>query len=222
MRLDDDGVARGQAGEQAGIAVPGREGGAADHQRHAARHHGEVLFHADGIVLALRLFPDRDAGNARHFLPRVGHGLEAAVLCVRTAGLEGHHEALAGGVLHRVSDLEAQLVQARQDFHRHADPGARAGAAPLLQRLGRRGHQLGGGHARIGDAQVEAIGDASPPTLPSAPGRSSGKGLPRSARRRRGRRHWRSRRSGAGWATRQTGSSSRAAAAAMACSSRAW
>ncbi|CFO06364.1 Uncharacterised protein [Bordetella pertussis] len=152
MRLDDDRVAGGQAGEQARIAVPGGEGRAADHQRDAARHHGEALFHLDGVVLALRLFPERHPGDARHFLPGIGHGLDAAVLRMRAAGLEG----LAGGVLHGVGHLEAAAVQALEDLQRHAHPGARPSPAPLLQGLGRCRDQRFGRDLRIGNTQFEA------------------------------------------------------------------
>ncbi|MCY1222459.1 hypothetical protein D9M72_345530 [compost metagenome] len=158
VRLDHHRIAGRQAGEQAGIAVPGREGAAADHQAHAARHHAVALFHAQRFVLALRLFPRGLLRNAAQFVPGIGHGFQAAVLRVRAAGLEGHHEGLAGGVHHRVGNLEAAAVQALQDFQRHADPGFRPGLAPGRHAFGHAGKELVEVGLRIGDAQFRAVG----------------------------------------------------------------
>ncbi len=90
MRLDDHRVAGGEAGEEAGIKVPGREGRAADLDRDAARHDAEALHQADGLALALRLLPPSLARRAAHLGDRIGHRLETAVLRVRAARLEGH------------------------------------------------------------------------------------------------------------------------------------
>ena len=59
MRLDDDGIAGCQIGEQARVAVPGRERAAAEHEAGAARHDRVALVHRERRVLALRLFPVR-------------------------------------------------------------------------------------------------------------------------------------------------------------------
>src|SRR3546814_14305649 len=92
-------MARCQACEQARIAVPGRKGGAAYQQAYASRHDRETLLHLDGVMLALRLFPGHQPWNTRHFLPGIGHGLQAAILRMRATGLNGHHETLPRSVL---------------------------------------------------------------------------------------------------------------------------
>ena len=59
VRLHHHRVAGGQAGEQPGVGVPGRERVAADHQPDPARHHRVRLLHHQRPPLALRLLPAR-------------------------------------------------------------------------------------------------------------------------------------------------------------------
>ena len=162
VRLHDDGVAGGEAGEEAGIAVPGREGLAADDERDAAGDNAPVLLDDEGRGLALRLLPDGAGGGARHLGPGGGDGLEPAVLGVRAAGLEGHGEGLAGGVHHRVADLEANGVEPRQGFEEKADAG-----------FGRGGGPLGAGRFGGGDEHVGVRSGIGNPEL-RPPGRELG------------------------------------------------
>ncbi|MCY1418446.1 hypothetical protein D9M71_340070 [compost metagenome] len=108
MRLDQHRVAGGQAGEQARIGVPGREGGAADHQRQAARDDMPALVQHQRVGLALRLGPARRFRHLGHGAPGVGQRFQGAVLGVGAAGLERHHVALPAGVHHRVGHGRAQ------------------------------------------------------------------------------------------------------------------
>jgi hypothetical protein len=93
------------------------------------------LLQPQRVGAALRLGPGgiRPACGWRR--PSVRDGLERAVLRVRAAGLERHHERLAGGVLDGVGELEAARVDPLEDLG--GDPGTaeRAGGAPG----GRRG-----------------------------------------------------------------------------------
>ena len=72
----------------------------------AARDDREVLVQPQRLALALRLLPARRAAACAHLLPRVGDRLEPAILRVRPAGLERHHEGLPGRVHDRVGDQE--------------------------------------------------------------------------------------------------------------------
>ena len=128
--LHHDRIAGGQAREQAGITVPGREGAAANHQSHAAWDDCVALFHLERLILTLGLLPVGALRDAAHLFPGVGHRFQPAVLGVRAAGLERHHEGLARGMHDCVGDLEALLVQPLQDLQRHADPRFRSGLAP--------------------------------------------------------------------------------------------
>ena len=83
VRLDDDGVAGRQRGEQAGVGVPGREGAATDDDADATPHNLEVLLHHQRRVFALRFFPDGFGRHEALFAVGVGHCFEAAVLGVR-------------------------------------------------------------------------------------------------------------------------------------------
>eukprot|EP01022_Parablepharisma_sp_SALTPOND_P021539 TRINITY_DN427_c0_g2_i1.p1 TRINITY_DN427_c0_g2~~TRINITY_DN427_c0_g2_i1.p1 ORF type:complete len:1279 (+),score=502.02 TRINITY_DN427_c0_g2_i1:12957-16793(+) len=158
MRLDDDRIAGGQVGEQAGVAVPGREGAAADHQADTARHDAPGLLHHQRRMLALRFFPPGTGGDGAQLLPGAGDGFQRAVLRMRAAGLEGHHEGLAGSVLDRMGDLDTACVEARDDLQRHTGPDLRAGTAPAgCCQLHRRQQAIQIG-ARIADAQGKAIG----------------------------------------------------------------
>ena len=146
MRLDDDAVAGGETGEQAGIEVPRREGRTADFDRNSARHDAETLGETDRLALALRLFPARLARDAGHLGDRIGDRFETPILGVRTARLKGHAPRLPRGVLHGVGNEEALRVQARQRLDEN--PGARfdGSAAPGLSRgVACRNQGLNGG-----------------------------------------------------------------------------
>ncbi len=116
-----------------------------------------ALFHFQRLVLALRLFPVGARGNAPHLVPGVCDRLQSAVLRVRTAGLERHHERLSGRMHDRVRDLEAALVDAREDLEADADPRFWAGLAPRVFRGGDRRKQRFEIDARIGDAERDPI-----------------------------------------------------------------
>ena len=158
--LDDDRVARGQGSEQAGVGVPGGEGGAANHQANATAHDVEVLLHHQRWVFALGLFPGGFGGHIGLGLVGVGNGFQGAVLRVRATGLEGHHRALAGGEHHGVGDFMRALVDASERFEQHAGAALRAQGCPG----GFSG--LGGGnqgvHAAFGvaHAHLYAVGGA--------------------------------------------------------------
>ncbi len=155
VRLHNYGVTGCQRGKQTGVTVPGREGGATNHQTNATGHDFELFLHLDGIVLALGLDPVNQTGDTGHFLPGVGHGFQRTLLGVRATGLEGHHEALTRGVLHSVSDLEAALIQAMQDFQANTHPGLRASIAPAVQRQLRLSQQLVHRHFGVANAQIK-------------------------------------------------------------------
>ena len=158
--LDDDRVARGQGSEQAGVGVPGGEGGAANHQANATAHDVEVLLHHQRWVFALGLFPGGFGGHIGLGFVGVGNGFQGAVLRVWATCLEGHHWALASGEHHGVGDFVCALVNARQGFEQHA------GAPLYAQRSPGRFCGLGGGnqgvHAAFGvaHAHLYAVGGA--------------------------------------------------------------
>ncbi len=158
MRLDDGGIAGREAGEEAGIEVPGRKGRAADLDSDAARHDAEAFGKAKRLALALRLLPLRLARRAAHLCDRIGDRLEGAVLGVRTARLKGHAPRLAGGVLHRVRHEEALPVQPRQGLEQ--DPGARLdrSASPARARRHAGGDQPVDRGGRIVHAERLAVG----------------------------------------------------------------
>ncbi len=156
MRLHHDGVAGREVGEEAGKAVPRRERAAADHESDAAGNDPEVLLHPDRLVLALRLLPPRRGRNLLHLGPRVRDRFESAVLRVRPARLERHHERLSGRVHHGVGEEEALLVDPVQDLHGDADPGVRSRLAPFALRRADRREQRVDVRLRIGDAQRDA------------------------------------------------------------------
>ncbi len=107
MGLDDHRVAGGERGEEAGVAIPGGEGCAADDEADSARDDAEFLAHFERLVLALGLFPVRFGGYMRHLFPGAGDGFQGAVLGVRATSLEGHNERLAGGVHDGVGDFRS-------------------------------------------------------------------------------------------------------------------
>ena len=183
MRLDDHRVAGGEAREQAGVAVPRRERAAADDEADAARHDAEVLFHPDRLVLALRLLPQRLRRHARQLVPRVRDGLEPAVLRVRAARLERHHERLPRRVHDGVGDLEARLVDPREDLdgtRRPTPPGPalRHWSSRPADRREQRRRCRASGYVM---PSAMPYGERSPPTSPTVAGCVSGKRLPSSA-----------------------------------------
>ena len=114
MRLHDHAIAGSKAGEQRRIAVPGRECGAADDERDAARHDAPGLVeHVDR--LALRLFPIHSR-HAVHLVIGIGNRFQRALLRMRAASLKRHHESLARRMHHGIGDQEALLVDALDDF----------------------------------------------------------------------------------------------------------
>ncbi|MDR8775310.1 hypothetical protein FEP92_05733 [Burkholderia multivorans] len=157
MGLHDHRVAGREIGEQAGIAVPGRERAAAEHEPGAARDDRVTLLHRERRVLALRLFPMRIGRDAAQLVPRIGDGLERAVLRMRAAGLERHHERLARRVHHAVRDFEAGAVQAREDLEADTDPRAPAGFAPRPLGSAGGGDQSIGRRLWIPDVERDAI-----------------------------------------------------------------
>ena len=145
MGLDDHRVAGGQRGEEAGVAVPGRERVAADDQRHAAGHDPVVLLHPDRPPLA-GFSQTTEAGTRSCSTSAADDRLDGAVLGVRAAGLERHHERLPAGVHHGVRDLEGALVDRVHDLEAHRRTGERAGVPP-------GGHRRAGGGQRRVDVQ---------------------------------------------------------------------
>jgi len=133
------------------------KGAAADHQADAATDDLEVLLHHQRRVLALRLFPGGLGGDEALLAPGVGDGLEAAILGVGGAGLEGHHPALAGGHHHGVAELEALLVEAGEDLE--ADAGAAVGAhrLPALHGFEAGGDQRVRVAHRVADVERDAV-----------------------------------------------------------------
>ena len=158
MRLGDDGIACGQACEQPGIEIPGREGRATDGHCDAARHDAEALRQADRLALALRLLPLRLAGRAVHLRDRVGDRLETAILGVWAARLERHAPRLAGRVLHRVGDEETLLVEPRKRFERDAGARLDRGAPPRLARRDAGRNELVHGGGWITHVEGLAVG----------------------------------------------------------------
>ncbi|CAG9187878.1 hypothetical protein BVI2075_100072 [Burkholderia vietnamiensis] len=157
VRLDDHRVAGGEVGEQAGVAIPGRERAAAEHEAGAARDDRIALVHRERRVLALRLFPMRIGGDSAQLVPGIGDCFERTILRVRAAGLECHHEGLARRMHHAVGDLEARAIQPCQDFEADADPCARAGFTPLKLGRGCRGDQLVGRRFWIADVERDPV-----------------------------------------------------------------
>ena len=155
--------------KSAGIAVPGREGRAADDERHAARHDPPVLFEHDRRGLALWLLPARGgrvrgSSRPRHRRPPPARGP------ARAARRPGRPSAKAWPVvcITALRHLEAQRVQPHQHLEADADarlwrgggPGGAAASDGGDQRL-----DVGGG---IGDAERRPPGRDSAPTRPAS------------------------------------------------------
>ena len=161
VRLDDDGVAGRERGEQARIGVPGREGAAADHQADATADDLVMLLHHQRRVLALGLFPVRLGRHEALLAPGVGDRLQAAVQRVGGgAGLEGHHPALAGGGHHGMAHLEALLVDSVQDLEADAGAARSADGLPALHRGLTGGNQRLDVADRIAHVERDAVGRA--------------------------------------------------------------
>ena len=82
----------------------------------AAAHDLEVLPHDQRRILALGLLPKRISGDKTLLPPGICDRLEAAILGMRGAGLEGHHPALTRGHHDRMGQLETLLVEAIEHF----------------------------------------------------------------------------------------------------------
>ena len=158
MRLHQDGVTGGEGGEEARIAVPRGEGVAADQQRDAAARRDERLVQLERVALALGLGPVRGPRGAGLLLVRVRHRFQAAVLGVRAARLERHHEGLPARVHHGVAELMGAGADPRQDLQTDQGPGLgpclAPGGHPRTHR--RKQHvQIG---MRIFDAELRTVG----------------------------------------------------------------
>ncbi|MNC28825.1 hypothetical protein D3C75_770500 [compost metagenome] len=79
---------------------------------------------------------------------------------MRAGGLEGHRQALPGGVHGGVGDVEALRVEALEDLHAYADPRLRAGGAPARQLRLQVAQQRVEVRLVVGDAQIETVGRA--------------------------------------------------------------
>lgn len=157
MRLDQHRVAGRQGGEQARIAVPRREGVAADHQGDAARHGREALAQLQRIALALRLGPRCLLRGADLLGVRIRHRLQAAVLGMRPARLERHHEGLTAGVHHGLGELMGARTDPGQDLQAHRRPRLGAGVPPDGERGAHGRQQDLRIRMRIGDAQLRSV-----------------------------------------------------------------
>ena len=111
-----------------------------------------------GSPLPCGFDPFGRAGHARHFVIGIGDGFQAAVLRMRAAGLERHHEGLAGRVHDRVRHQEALAVHALQDLEADADAVLDRGGGPAFAGALRGRDQRRGRRGRIGDAERHAVG----------------------------------------------------------------
>lgn len=157
VRLDQHRVAGGEGGEEAGIAVPRGERVAADEEGDAATGRDERLVQLQRVALALRLGP---VGGVRgtDLLPvGVRDGLQAAVLGVRAARLERHHEGLAARVHHGVGQLVGAGTDPRQDLQTDQGPDLRSRRPPGARAgLHRRKQDVRVG-VRILDAELRPV-----------------------------------------------------------------
>ena len=162
VRLDDDGVAGDERGEDAGVGVPRRERVAADDERDAARHEAVVLLHPGrrrvALAVTARLLPEHRGGHAL-LLDEPGRDrLDRAVLRVRPTGLERHDERLARRVHDGVGDLEAALVDPVDDLDAHRGPHLRTGVPPRRHRRA-SGRETGVDvERRVGDPERRPVG----------------------------------------------------------------
>ena len=129
MRLDDDRIAGGQAGEHRRIGVPRREGGAADHQPHAARDQHIGLLQGD-LFTGERAAPGRRRSHIAHRLGGIGEGLDAPVQRIGAGAAERLGIALAGDMHDRVGHLEISVVETRRDLQAQGDAQFEIGLAP--------------------------------------------------------------------------------------------
>ncbi|MGY4277199.1 hypothetical protein ACVILE_003379 [Streptomyces sp. M18.1] len=157
VRLDQDRVAGGEGGEQARVAVPRREGVAADHQADTARDRRELLGQRQRVALALRLGPLGRVGRAGLLRVRVRHGLQAAVLGVRAARLERHHERLPGGVHDRLGELHRAVRDPLQDLQADHRAGLRSRVPPRPLPGPHRGQQHVEVRVRVLHAQLDPV-----------------------------------------------------------------
>ncbi|MCY1229981.1 hypothetical protein D9M72_423760 [compost metagenome] len=158
VRLDQHRVAGRQAGEQAGIGVPGGEGRTGDHQRQAARNDVPALVQHQRVLLALGLDPARRFRHLGHGAPGVGQHFQATVLRMGAAGLEGHHVGLAAGVHHGMGQCRAEGIQALEDFQAGPHPRLRSGIPPGRQRRLLARKQRVGVVLVVAHIQVETVG----------------------------------------------------------------
>jgi hypothetical protein len=156
MGFDEDRVARGQRGEQAGVAVPGREDAVGDHQGDPERYGRERLADVDDVV-ALRLAPAGSGGQPGLLGQGHGDGLQAPVLGVHGPRVEGHHGVVAAGVGGGQRELHAAGVDPVEDLRADRRPDLGAGVPPGGQRGRHRGQQHVGVGVRVGDAEFEAV-----------------------------------------------------------------
>ena len=120
------------------------------------------------------------AGIALHLVPRVGDGFEPAVLRVRAARLERHHERLAGRVHDRVGDQRSSALLIRcEDLEAHADPRFGSRLPPLrAARAPTAANSASRSALGIGDAERQCrTATSRAPTSPTVPGCVSAKRL---------------------------------------------
>ena len=143
MRFDDHRIAGREVGEHRRISVPGGEGGAGEHHRHAPRHEPIALVQAQ-CGRAEPPLPERLARDRRHRLIRVHQGLDAAVERIGAAARIAHQGALPCGMHHGLSRLEHRVVESIHDLHADADALGRIRSRPtrhgtrcrLVKRIG--------------------------------------------------------------------------------------
>lgn len=157
VRLDQDRVAGGQGGEQARVAVPRREGVAADDQGDAARHGPERLGEHQWVPLALGLGPRRGVRGAGLLRVGVRDRLQTAVLGVRAARLERHQIRLPGGVHHRVRELVRAVADPLEDLQADHRAHLRARVPPGPLTGPHRGQQHVHVRVRVRHAQLDAV-----------------------------------------------------------------
>ena len=119
-----------------------------------------ALVEQQRILLALRLDPARRFRHLGHRPPGIGQRFQPAILGMRAACLERHHEGLAGGVHHRVGQGRAQRIESLENLQAGAHARPRAGVTPAWQGLLLALQQFIRVVLIVGHAQFEAIGRA--------------------------------------------------------------